>query len=279
MNSPVANPESPIQPLPAKPKQSHAPAWYRPIVSPEHGVYVMLLVSFLTGAAAAQTWTWETTLALLCAFGGFQAEHPLILQIRQRRSFRPRFWLWGSLYGLTALSIAIYLYLHHTVLLWIFAVAVVTLAVDAISVLQREQKSRLNEFITFCAVCLSAPLAYAATTGALTILAIGLWLLNSLFFSSAIFTVKLRKQKTSSLIPVVIYHLVATLAVVGLYSFGFLPLITAVAFTIALLKFGLIVGCRTWYTTAPIQQVALLETGSALLFLAIVALSVLPVRL
>lgn len=279
MNSPAANLENPIQPLQTKPNQGHAQIWYRPILSPEHGVYVMLLVAFLTGAAAAQTWTWETTLALLCAFCGFQAEHPLILQIRQRRSFKPRFWLWGGLYGLTALSIAIYLYLYHTVLLWIFAVAVVGLAIDAISVLHREQKSRLNEFITFCAVCLSAPFAYAATTDTLTVLAIGLWLLNSLFFSSAIFTVKLRKQKTSSLISAAMYHLVATLAVVGLYGFGFLPLITAAAFTIAFLKFGLIVACRTWYTTAPIQQVALLETGSALLFLAIVALSVLPVRL
>lgn len=32
-------------------------AWYRPIVSPEHGAYVVLLVAFLTGAAAAHQWT------------------------------------------------------------------------------------------------------------------------------------------------------------------------------------------------------------------------------
>ncbi len=33
--------------------------WYRPTISPEHGVYVMLVVSFLTGVAAAQQWTWD----------------------------------------------------------------------------------------------------------------------------------------------------------------------------------------------------------------------------
>ncbi|MEO1623386.1 MAG: YwiC-like family protein, partial [Cyanobacteria bacterium J06632_3] len=65
--------------------------WYSPTVSPEHGAYVVLIVSFLTGAAAAQQWTWATTLALLCAFCGFQAEHPLVLQIKQRRSWKPRF--------------------------------------------------------------------------------------------------------------------------------------------------------------------------------------------
>jgi len=86
-------PESPINSIPP------TPTWHRPTVSPEHGVYVMLFVSFLTGAAAAQHWTWTTTLAIVCAFAGFQAEHPLILQIKQRRSWKPRFLLWGSLYG------------------------------------------------------------------------------------------------------------------------------------------------------------------------------------
>ncbi len=70
-------------------------AWYRPPISHEHGVYVVLLVSFLTGAAAAQNWTLATTLALVCAFCGFQAEHPLVLQIKQRKRWKPRFLLWG----------------------------------------------------------------------------------------------------------------------------------------------------------------------------------------
>lgn len=74
-------------------------AWYRPTFSPEHGVYVVLLVSFLIGAAAAQKWTLETTLALVCAFSGFQAEHPLVLQIKQRRSLKPRFLIWGGVYA------------------------------------------------------------------------------------------------------------------------------------------------------------------------------------
>jgi len=65
--------------------------WYNPTFSPEHGVYVVLCVSFLTGAAAAQDWTWATTLALICAFCGFQAEHPWILQIKQRKSLKVRF--------------------------------------------------------------------------------------------------------------------------------------------------------------------------------------------
>jgi hypothetical protein len=45
-------------------------AGLRPTVSPEHGVYVVLLVSFLTGAAAAQHWTWATTAAQFVPFVG-----------------------------------------------------------------------------------------------------------------------------------------------------------------------------------------------------------------
>ncbi|MEO0538936.1 MAG: YwiC-like family protein [Cyanobacteria bacterium P01_A01_bin.123] len=69
------------QPMTLTTTQAYSPKsqqWYRPTLSPEHGVYVMLVVSFLTGAAAAQHWTWVTTLALICAFCGFQAEHPLL---------------------------------------------------------------------------------------------------------------------------------------------------------------------------------------------------------
>lgn len=87
-------------------KKIKGSSWYFPTVSPEHGAYVVLTVSFLTGAAAAQQWTWATTLALLCAFCGFQAEHPLMLQIKQRRSWKPRFLLWAGVYGGIAMAIA-----------------------------------------------------------------------------------------------------------------------------------------------------------------------------
>lgn len=53
---------------------------------------MVLWASFLTGAAAAQDWTGATTLALICAFLGFQAEHPWILQIKQQKSLKVRFW-------------------------------------------------------------------------------------------------------------------------------------------------------------------------------------------
>jgi hypothetical protein len=242
-------------------------------------VYVVLLVSFLTGAALAHNWTLSTTLALVCAFFGFQAEHPIVLQLKQRRSLKPRFLVWGGLYSVVSLAIAFWLYLHFPVLLWLYLGAVVALVVDAVSVLHREQKSIFNELITFAAVCLCTPFAYAATTGTISVSVMGLWVLNTLYFSSTIFTVKLRKTKTSSPVPGVVYHAIATLIIAVLYSLNWLPLITALAFGLALLKFAIAAFNQEWYRTAKIQQVAMLETGTAFSFLIIVALSVLPARL
>ncbi|MDX2228193.1 MAG: YwiC-like family protein [Leptolyngbyaceae cyanobacterium bins.349] len=265
------------------PQKPNSQVWYRPTLSPEHGVYIMLLVSFLSGAALACDWTGATTLALICAFCGFQAEHPLVVQIKQRSSLKPRLLIWGGVYSGMATAIALYLYWQQKTwlspLLSIYLGAIAAFLIDAISVFHREQKSVLNELITFFAVCLSAPLAHVVTTGTLTTSAIGLWLLNGLFFSSAIFTVKLRKNKQHPITPSLVYHAIAALLVIGLWAIGWLLPVTALAFSLALLKLGIILWQKTWYCTTRIQFVAMLETGIALLFLVIVTLSVLPAHI
>lgn len=287
MSTPTTNPtvESPQQPQNG---MASLLTGLRPTVSPEHGVYVVLLVSFLTGAAAAQHWTWATTLALICAFCGFQAEHPLAIQIRQRKTWKPRCVLWGSVYGGISLAIAAYLYWRiedrFSALLWIYLGAIAALLYDSFSIWHREQKSIANEVITFSAVSLSALFAYVVTTNSMAPVAVGLWLLNTLFFSSSVFTVKLRKLKQDEqLLPsiqrLILYHLFATGVVIGLYLFDFSSRFTALSFGIVLIKVGLILWQRQWYCTARIQSVAILETLSALLFFALTVISVLPQKL
>ncbi|WP_084552299.1 YwiC-like family protein [Fischerella major] len=257
-------------PLPHKQVEaiSHKIPWYRPTFSPEHGVYVILIVSFLTGAAAAQGWTLATTLAFICAFAGFQAEYPLTLQIKQRHSWKPRLLVWGS--------IGAYLALQTPMLLWLYLGAIAAFLMNGVAVFYRKQKSIWNEFLTFAAVCLAAPLAAIATTGTATISLFGLWLLNTLFFSSAIFTVKLRKPKPPSLAIGLAYHGVAVLIIAALCFVGWLPSLAAIAFGIVLLKFGFILSRREWYQTTVIKHVAVLETLAAVLFLGLSAIALLP---
>ncbi|MEO1377157.1 MAG: YwiC-like family protein [Cyanobacteria bacterium J06635_10] len=253
--------------------------WIKPTFSPEHGVLIILFGSFLTGAALAQTWNYCTNLALICAFFALQAEHPLIVCIKRRNTFKPRFAIWAGIYGAIAILLGSWLWIVSPVIVWIYAIVFLALIIDVIAVFKRKHKSILNELVIFAAICLSTPLAYAATTGSLSIEAMTIWILNTLFFSSAIFTIKLRRKKTSSLKPGVAYHSIASLIVIGFFFLGWLKLVTALAFAIALIKFAVVIGFRDWYTQAKFHSVALLETRFALVYIAITAISVLPAHL
>lgn len=266
-------------------RKPNSPAWYKPIISPDHGVYVVLLVSFFVGVALAQQWNWATTLALICAFCGFQAEHPLVLQIKQRQSWKFCFWFWGVVYGGIAGGIALYFaFTASGVLFPLFAIyggAGLALMVDAISVFRRGQKSILNELVTFAAVCLVVPFTYLVTTQSFTPTVLGLWGLCTLYFSGTIFTVKLRKiRKQDSLGAALkrlgIYCAIALSLILLLYFTHLLPLIPAVAFTVLLLKILFILIRLPWYRTAPIGSIASLETTSALTFGIVTIVSLLP---
>ena len=253
--------------------------WVKPTFSPEHGVLIVWLGSFLTGAALAQTWNYCTNLALLCSFFALQAEHPLVVQVKQRSKWKPRYAIWAGIYGTSAILLGSWLWIVSPVLVWIYALVLLALIVDVIAVFRRKHKSILNELVIFAAICLSTPLAYAATTGSLSIEVMTIWILNTLFFSSAIFTIKLRRKKTSSFKPGILYHLIASLIVTGFFILGWLKLFTALAFTVVLIKFAVIVSFRKWYQKARFHSVALLETRFALVYVAIAAISVLPAHL
>jgi hypothetical protein len=145
--------------------------------------------------------------------------------------------------------------------------------------LKRKHKSILNELVIFATICLSTPLAYGATTGSLSIKAMSMWILNSLFFGSAIFTIKLRRKKTSSLTPGIAYHSIASVIVIGFFALGFLKLFTALTFAVVIIKFAVVIAFRNWYRKAKFHSVALLETRFAIAYIVASAISVLPAHL
>ena len=255
--------------------------WYRPTFSPEQGILLVLFGAFASGAALSVSWTYTTTVALICTFFALQVEHPIVVQIKQRKSLKPRFLIWAFIYGSITLSIGIWLciYLNNFVLIWIYAAVIGALIIDAIAVWHRRQKSIANELVSFAAVCLASPFAYAVNTGELSLAAISMWLLNTLFFASAIFTIKLRKKKTSCLKPGLVYHCLASLIVIGLYWLNWLSFFTALAFFVAIFKLFVITWQLKWYQTARFWFIARFETYFALTFMAIACISVLPPHL
>ena len=263
----------------AQKKRQKIAAWMRPTFSPEHGVLLVLGGSFLTGAALAQHWTQNTTLALICAFFALQAEHPYIVQLKLRKNLKPRYLIWGVIYGVIALSLAIFLWLQTPALWGIYILAIAGLIADGTAAIKGKHKSRINEIIGFTGICLAAPLAYGATTGSLNLEAMAMWLLNTLFFSSAVYTIKLRRKKTAALKPGIIYHGIATLVIASLYYLNYLSLITALSFAIAILKLLIICRFQLWYRQAKFHSIVLFETRFALIYLAIASISVLPAHL
>ncbi len=233
----------------------------------------------MTGAALAQHWNQSTNLALICAFLTLLVEHPYVVQLKQRRSLKPRYLLWGGIYGASAISLAMVLWFQSPVLLVIYALAILGFIADGIAVLYQKHKSITNEIISFATICLAAPLAYGATTGNLSAEAIAIWILNTLFFSSAVYTIKLRRKKTQSLKPGLIYHGVSALILVGLYSINYLSLITALSFAVAIIKFGIVNLVLDWYRQAKFRFIAIFETRFALVYVAIACISVLPAHL
>jgi len=267
-----------VSALPAEDSPSKK-RWYQPTFSPEHGVLLVLLGAVLTGAALAQHWTSDTGWACLAAFLALQAEHPAVVQVKRRRKWRPRYVIWTSLYGGTACMVALPLCLQHPVLFWIVGAGIVAFGIDILSVFQRNQKAIVNEIAMFSSICLSTLFVYGATTGEITSQSVGLWMLNSLFFSGAVFSVKLRKTKTSSLKNGFVYHGVAIALVALLYSVGWLSIFTALVFAIALLKLIIITCWQNWYRTCRFEHVARFETYFALIYTALAALTVLPPKL
>ena len=260
-------------------KQKKFTSWMRPTFSPEHGVILVLFGSFLTGASLAQQWNFSTNLALVCAFFTLQLEHPYIVQLKQRKNWKPRYLIWGGIYGAIAIITAIFLWLQSPPLLWIYLLAIMGFIYNGVAVIYRNHKSIANEIVNFTKICLAAPLAFCATTGHLSIKAMALWILNTLFFSSAVYTIKLRKKKTSSLKPGIIYHGLAASIVVGLYTANCLSLITASCFAVAIIKFGSILSLQKWYRKVKFQFIVIFETRFALLYIAFASLSLLPAHL
>ena len=269
-----------LTPVSAKPSRFRSgKPWYLPTFSPEHGVLLVLLGAVLTGASLAQTWTWETTLACLGAFFGLQAEHPFVIQIKQRSSWKLRYLFWAGLYGGIAIAIATWLVYQHSCLIWVCVGAAIAMGLNVWSVFQRCQKTIAIEIAMFAAICLATLYVYGTTADTLTLKAGGLWLLNTLFFASAVFTIKLRKVKTSCLQGGLKYHGVASIGIALLYSLGWLKLLTALAFATALLKLAVVVGRRDWYCSCRFEYIARFETYFALGYTALVCLTLLPARL
>ncbi|MEO0868759.1 MAG: hypothetical protein AAFY17_09990, partial [Cyanobacteria bacterium J06642_11] len=150
------------------------------------------------------------------------------------------------------------------------------MGINVIAVLQRRQKAIDTEIVMYAAICMATLFVYGTNTDTITVQAIGLWLLNTCFFASAIFTIKLRKVKTSALTGSLVFHSSAIALAATLYFTGWLSLWTTLTLTVVLVKLAAVIVFRDWYCTCHFGHIARFETYFALTYTALACLTVLP---
>lgn len=241
------------------------PSWFKPVLSAEHGAGISLAVSFFLGVWLAGEWNSGTTLALVAAFTGFEAQLPLTRLLR-RKHFDARLVTWAVLYGATAAVSALVLWQTTPALGRIYAVVGVVLIMNLIWVLRRDQKSIPNELAIFTGLCLALPFAYTATTGVMSQDLLGLWLLCALYFSSAIFTVRLRLVGDPAVAPAAVYHIVALSLIFLLVRVNLLTPALAWTFLIPLGKLVVILLWLDPYRRLKLTLIGLAETALATIF-------------
>lgn len=239
--------------------------WFKPVLSGEHGASISLAVCFFLGVWFAGRWNGNTSLALAAAVAGFELQLPLVRLLRRKR-LDPRLIIWTILYGIVTVSSALTLWLRVPALGRIYAVGAAVLLINLFWVYRGDQKSIPNELSIFTGLCLALPFAYTATTGFMAQDLLGLWLLCTLVFSSAIFTVRLRLFGDPAVTKATVYHIVALAMVFLLVRVNLLPPALAWTFLIPLAKLVVILLWMDRYRRLKLTHIGLIETALAIIF-------------
>ena len=174
----------------------------------EHGSWAMFVVPLIIGfAVAAQSaaqlaayWPWRSILLIAAALGLFLIRFPIDTLIKTRK--RPntdRTWLirWAIVYGLIAAVCGGWLIVIDQ-LYWLIPLSMVGAALLVYHwwlVERRKEMSVRGELAGIFGLALGAPLAYYVATGMLNGIALGLWIVNALYFGGTVFYIKLKVRQ------------------------------------------------------------------------------------
>jgi archaellum biogenesis protein FlaJ (TadC family) len=166
----------------------------------EHGSWAMFVVPLIIGFAVAAQWQWRAIGLIAAALGLFLVRFPIDTLIKTRK--RPqadRAWLlrWAAIYGSLAAICGAWLIVIDR-LYWLIplgATGAALLAYHWWLVERRQEISARGELAGICGLALGAPLAYYVSTGVIDGTAIGLWIVNALYFGGTVFYIKLKVRQ------------------------------------------------------------------------------------
>ncbi|MBI5247590.1 MAG: YwiC-like family protein [Elusimicrobia bacterium] len=216
----------------------------------EHGAWAIVLAPLLIGFSAAPGFSPAAAgLFALGALAAFLLRTPLQALLASRDDRRALRWL--ALYAASATAgfLPLIALMGRPNLLFFAIPAGAMLAANLAATRAGRRFDALNEASGVVTLCLTAPAAYYAASGALDARAWTLWLLCSVFFLGPIFYIKMaalqhRAAMDAALLPGLArmrrlslgYHAAALAGVVAWTVCGGLPVLAAVPFALAFAK-------------------------------------------
>ena len=160
----------------------------------------MFAVPLIVGFAVAAQWHWRSIALIAAALGLFLVRFPIDTLIKTRK--RPnaeRAWLirWAMVYGSMAAICGGWLIVIDR-LYWLIPLSGLGMALLIYHwwlVERRKEMSARGELAGIFGLALGAPLAYYVSSSVLNGTALGLWIVNALYFGGTVFYIKLKVRQ------------------------------------------------------------------------------------
>ncbi len=160
----------------------------------------MFTVPLIIGCVVAAQWQWRTLWLIATALGLFLVRFPIDTLIKTRKrptADRARLIRWAMVYGSVAAIGGGWLLVIDR-LFWLIPLGMAGIALLIYHwrlVERRQEMSARGELAGIFGLALGAPLAYYVSTGILNGTALGLWIVNALYFGGTVFYIKLKVRQ------------------------------------------------------------------------------------
>ena len=166
----------------------------------EHGSWAMFAVPLIIGLIVAAQWQWRSIWLIASALGLFLMRFPIDTLIKTRKrptADRAGLIRWAAIYGSMAVLCGLWLIVFDRLyaLIGLGLIGAALLMYHGWLVERRREMSVRGELAGICGLALGAPLAYYVATGMLDGIALGLWIVNALYFGGTVFYIKLKVRQ------------------------------------------------------------------------------------
>lgn len=219
------------------------------ILPKEHGSWALLYGPFVIVILAFGSFDFRTLLLFVSLTALFLTHEPLAKLSRTSAATvgvkRVRYWKkWLLGYAITGLISGLWLLLRYD--LWFLLPAGVLigsfLIVNLYFVSRRQDRQLLSELLGVLGLTTSGPITYYVVTGALDSTAFVIWIVCLLYFSSAVFYVKMRvsrftgREARFQTTLCIAYHLFLVMALAFLVQAGWIPGLIVLGFIPLLIR-------------------------------------------